>query len=101
MTQAVAAICPHLQPFLRKLTEQGSTVTRVDKDAWSNCALAVILDKGPTLAQARVTFDLPAGLKLWHNTDAHYDLENGLACETCKHSLSWPRLDSERTADNT
>jgi hypothetical protein len=99
MTEAGAELCPHLQPFLRQLTEQGSTVIRVDKDAWSNCALAVILDKGPTLAQAGETFDLPSGVKLWHNTDTHYDLENGLACETCKHSLFWPRLDSERASD--
>ena len=100
MTEAVADVCPHLQPFLRKLTEQGSTVTRTDEAAWSNCALNVVLDKGPTLAQAEESFDLPVGLKLWHNTDAHYDLENGLACETCKHSLSWPRFDSERAAGN-
>ena len=99
MTDAVAAICPHLQPFLRKLTAQGSTVTRVDEDAWSNCALNVVLDNGPTLAQALEAFDLPTGLKLWHNTDTHYDLENGLACETCKHSLSWPRHESERAVD--
>jgi len=93
MTETGAELCPHLRPFLRQLTEQGSVVTRTDKDAWSNCALAVVLDQGPTLARALEIFDLPAGLKLWHNTDAHYDLENGLACETCKHSLSWPRLE--------
>jgi hypothetical protein len=93
MTETGAELCPHLRPFLRQLTEQGSTVTRTDKDAWSNCALAVVLDQGPTLAQAGQLFELPTGLKLWHNTDPHYDLENGLACETCKHSLSWPRLD--------
>ncbi|HWS99001.1 MAG TPA: hypothetical protein VN256_01935 [Pyrinomonadaceae bacterium] len=98
MTEAGAAICLHLQPFLRKLAEQGSTVTRVDGAAWSNCALNVVLDKGPTLARAKKSFDLPAGLKLWHNTDTHYDLENGLACETCKHSLSWPRHESELAA---
>ncbi len=97
MTEAGAELCPHLRPFLRQLTEQGSTVTRTDKDAWSNCALNVVLDQGPTLAQAVEIFNLPAGLKLWHNTDPHYDLENGLACETCKHSLSWPRLASERS----
>ncbi|HKR01362.1 MAG TPA: hypothetical protein VJT09_11860 [Pyrinomonadaceae bacterium] len=86
MMEAGAAICPHLQPFLRKLTEQGSIVLRVDEGAWSNCIQNVVLDKGPTLAQALETFELPAGVKLWHNDDTHYDLENGLACETCKHS---------------
>ena len=95
MTETGAELCPHLRPFLRQLTEQGATVTRTDKAAWSNCVLAVVLDKGPTLTQARAAFDLPTGLKLWHNTDAHYDLENGLACETCRHSLSWPRHESE------
>ena len=99
MTETGAALCPHLRPFLRRLTERGSAVTRVDKDAWSNCALAVVLDQGPTLAQARETFTLPSGVKLWHNTDHHYDLENGLACETCKHSLSWPRHESGRAND--
>ena len=98
MTETGAELCPHLRPFLRKLTEQGSIITRTDRDAWSNCVLNIVLDKGPTLAHAREAFDLPVGLKLWHNTDAYYDLENGLACETCKHSLSWPIDESERGA---
>ena len=97
MTEAGAELCLHLRPFLRQLTEQGATVTRTDEAAWSNCALNVVLDTGPTLAEARASFDLPTGLKFWHNTDAHYDLENGLACETCHHSLSWPRRESERS----
>ena len=99
MTEAGAELCPHLRPFLRQFTKQGSTVTRTDKDAWSNCALNVALDRGPALARATEIFDLPAGLKLWRNTDPHYDLENGLACETCKHSLSWPGLDRQRARD--
>ena len=97
MTETGAELCPHLRPFLRQLTEQGATVTRTDRDAWSNCVLNLVLDQGPTLARAREIFGLPANLKLWHNTDAHYDLENGLACETCKHSLSWPRTESDRS----
>jgi len=84
-------ICAHLQPFLSELIRQGSNIIATDESAWSNCLLNVTLDKGPTLAQAEKIFDLPAGIKLWENTDTHYALENGLSCDECKHSLSWAK----------
>lgn len=84
-------ICAHLQPFLDELIGQGSNITATGESAWSNCVLNVILDTGPTIAQAEKMFDLPAKIKLWQNEDTHYALENGLFCDECKHSLSWAR----------
>lgn len=84
-------ICAHLQPFLSELIRQGSNVVATAESAWSNCLLNVILDKGPTIAQAEKMFDFPAKIKLWENNDTHYALENGLFCDECKHSLSWAK----------
>lgn len=98
MTEANDAICRHLSPFLVKLRAQGSSIVRVEEDGWSNCVLSVSLNEGPSLARVEEVFVLPAGVKLWHNDDGHYSIENGLFCEQCKHSLSWPRAEEERAA---
>jgi hypothetical protein len=93
LIEADGAICVHLSPFLSELKREGSSVVGVSDDAWSNCVLSVTLDRGPGIAQAQNVLTLPAGIKLWHNDDGHYAIENGLFCDSCKHSLSWPRLE--------
>lgn len=95
MTEATAAICHHLLPFLLKLRAQGASIVLVEQGGWSNCVLSISLDEGPGIARAEEIFILPAGVKLWHNDDGHYAIENGLFCEQCKHSLSWPRAERE------
>lgn len=89
-------ICLHLLPFLTQLKEQGSAITETFEDAWSNCRLNLILDSGPTITRANEIFELPPTIKLWHNDDPHYAIENGLFCKLCKHSVSWPRRLSGR-----
>ena len=96
MTEASTTICLHLLPFLTELRAQGSSVVQVDEGGWSNCILSVNLDEGPSIIKAEEVFILPAGVKLWHNDDGHYAIENGLFCEQCRHSLSWPRAEEER-----
>lgn len=95
MSEAGRAICIHLLPFLTKLGELGSSIIQVSDEMWSNCVLNVALDRGPSRTQAEELFELPDGIKLWHNDDRHYAIENGLFCERCKHSLSWPRTEGE------
>lgn len=95
MSEAERAICPHLLPFLIKLGELGSSVAGVSDEMWSNCVLNVTLDRGPSRAESEEIFELPDGIKLRHNDDRHYAIENGLFCESCKHSLSWPRIEGE------
>jgi hypothetical protein len=91
LIEADKAICAHLSPYLLKLKAQGSSVILVSDDAWSNCVLNVTLDRGPSISEAESFLSPPDGIKLWHNDDGHYAIENGLFCESCKHSLSWPR----------
>lgn len=95
MTEASNAICRHLLPFLTKFRAQGSSVVRVDEGGWSNCVLSINLDVGPTMSRAEEILLLPAEVKLWRNDDGHYAIENGLFCEQCRHSLSWPRAERE------
>ena len=95
MPDMAKTLCDHLTPFLTRLRAQGSIVTHVDESAWSNCVLNVALDRGPSLARARQMFDLAEDVTLWFNDDAHYSIENGLACRLCRHALSWPRLAGE------
>ena len=64
---------------------------------WSNCVLSVTLDQGPSIVQAEDEMMLPAEVRLWHNDDGHYEIENGLFCDSCKQSLSWPRAERERS----
>jgi len=77
------------------LREQGAIIRHVDESAWSNCLLNVALDKGPSFKEASEMFTLPASVSLWFNDDSHYEIENGLACNECKHSLSWPRAEQK------
>jgi hypothetical protein len=95
-SEANTKICAHLSPFLLELNALGSVVIRTDENSWSNCLLSVALDTGPTFAQAEKMFSLPAQTKLWHNEDTHYNLENGLFCEQCNHSLSWAKPPQDR-----
>jgi hypothetical protein len=95
LSEAERAICIHRLPFLTKLRERGSSIAGVSAEMWSNCVLNVALAQGPSRAQAEDLFELPDGIKLWHNDDSHYSIENGLFCEICKQSLSWPRVEGE------
>lgn len=94
MTELNTAICSHLLPFLEKLKAKGSNVVRVE-EGWSNCALNITLDQGPSITLAEEMFAISDGVRLWHNDDGHYAIENGLFCDQCKHSLSWPRAKHE------
>lgn len=96
MTDANAKICIHLLPFLTELERRGASIVETYQDAWSNCRLSIVLDANLSIAEAEKMFSLPPEVKLWHNDDGHYALENGLFCETCKHSLSWPRVEREK-----
>jgi hypothetical protein len=81
--------------LLALLRERGSKVVGVDREMWSNCELNVTLDCGPGRALAAEVLEITPGVKLWHNDDRHYAIENGLFCESCRHSLSWPAGEGE------
>jgi hypothetical protein len=90
---AMWLLCPHLQPVAESILQHGGIILGVST-AWTRMLLAVILDRGPTLAAAhRLVVTIPQ-VAVWENHDSHYAIEYGVRCSDCHHALSWPQAAS-------
>jgi hypothetical protein len=83
-------LCEHLKPVLNELLRRGAAVAAVELDAWTECDVSVVLDRGLSLPEAERELELPSCVELWRNRDPHYSPNTGLFCSACKHSLGWP-----------
>jgi hypothetical protein len=90
LTAGASRLCEHLRPFLDELVRRGAAIAAVEVDAWTECELAVVLDRGLFLPEAERELELPGCVELWQNKDPHYSPNTGLFCNACKHSLGWP-----------
>ena len=86
----IANLSPFLLPLYELEIELGNCVLRVDRNAWSNCPLAVVFRNPLNFKIAMDEVEIPHCVKQWENRDPHYCIEAGWICEHSRHSLSGP-----------
>lgn len=79
-----------LAPMYEWELEHGNVIERVDRPAGSSCPLAIIFHKPLDFDGFASANALPAGVRTWKNTDRHYPLEKGYACERTGQALAGP-----------
>lgn len=84
------AVCQHLTPILESLIAHGSKIDAVD-EGWSAVDFVVYLNRGPHPKALEEMCDLPEGMSVYQNKDAHYPLTNDLDCKVCRQGISWPQ----------
>lgn len=81
--------CEHLAAAAAPLLSAGAVFLSV---APSNGEAAFVhhLSKGPVSDIAQKVA-ATHGVEYWRDSDAHYDLDSGFICRSCKLAISWPQ----------
>lgn len=88
--EALERICLPLKAALKELLGCGADVTAIDHNRWTECALRVCLDSGPSLDELRRNFSWRDGVASFTHSDSRYPAVVGLYCKQFKHGIDWP-----------
>jgi hypothetical protein len=83
-------LCVDLQAILDLELGLGNEIAYVAEPAGTACPYAVSLKQPLHHEVIRERGLLPPWIKAWTNTDTHYELESGYACEKTRHSIAGP-----------
>ncbi len=83
-------LCRELRPIYELEISSGNVVNEVEELLYTKCDLAVAFSKPLHFTEIEKQINLPSSVKRWANKDAHYSIEAGYYCNTCKHSIAGP-----------
>ncbi len=89
MSHRLDDLSPHLRALYDLELSLGNVIVRTDRDAWTQCPLAVVFHDPLHFDDAKQLI-IPDCVKRWESRDPHYAIEAGWFCEQTRHSLSGP-----------